>query len=508
MKRKLVFAATLLSFAGVAAHADEVTDLKAEAKALQRQNEALNKRLAAIEQRQKAMDVNLAASRQRALDANAAGVIPTKAVPYTSTDDSLCWHGLCMYGVVDMGFGWEAHGMPFNGSMPTGVLYTVGKFSNRPMFEASPNGLTQSFVGLTGETEILPGVNAIFKMETGFDPFSGQLANGLGSIQQNNGLNPSTYSANADAGRAGQAINGQLYAGVSSALFGTLTFGRQNTLLLDQILGYDAMGAAYAFSPIGISGVFGGGGDSEDARLDQTIKYRWGYGPIHAGAMYQVGNYGSGGTTMWPHDEASGNIGFSYLGFSADGTYSKVRGAVNVAAPLMGAANVGNPTLSATISDNSAWMATAKYKWDRFEVMAGYENITLADPRNAVTAGLNDDGYVMSTVNNAAFPNDKVLQMMWIGGKYKATDNLTLIGSYYHDTQNSYGAGALVGCSTNVSSFCSGSLNVVSFVADYVFNKHFDIYAGLEYSKVNGGLSSGYMNTWNIDPMAGARYSF
>jgi len=173
MKRKLVFAATLLSFAGVAAHADEVTDLKAEAKALQRQNEALNKRLAAIEQRQKAMDVNLAASRQRALDANAAGVIPTKAVPYTSTDDSLCWHGLCMYGVVDMGFGWEAHGMPFNGSMPTGVLYTVGKFSNRPMFEASPNGLTQSFVGLTGETEILPGVNAIFKMETGFDPFSG-----------------------------------------------------------------------------------------------------------------------------------------------------------------------------------------------------------------------------------------------------------------------------------------------------------------------------------------------
>ena len=98
--------------------------------------------------------------------------------------------------------------------------------------------------------------------------------------------------------------------------------------------------------------------------------------------------------------------------------------------------------------------------------MAGYENITLADPRNAVTAGLNDDGYVMSTVNNAAFPNDKVLQMMWIGGKYKATDNLTLIGSYYHETQNSYGAGALVGCSTNVSSFCSGSLNVVSFVAD------------------------------------------
>ena len=151
-----------------------------------------------------------------------------------------------------------------------------------------------------------------------------------------------------------------MYAGVSSALFGTLTFGRQNTLLLDQILGYDAMGAAYAFSPIGISGVFGGRRLSRTRVSTRRSSIARGDGPIYAGAMYQVGNYGSGGTTMWPHDEASGNIGFSYLGFSVHGMYSKVRGAVNVAAPLMGAANVGNPTLSATISDNSAWMATVK----------------------------------------------------------------------------------------------------------------------------------------------------
>ena len=113
MKRKLIFAATLLSFAGVLApYADEVTDLKAEAKALQRQNEALNKRLAAIEQRQKAMDVNLAASRQRALDANAAGVISTKAVPYTSTDDFRGAGTASVCTVLSIwGSGREAHGM-------------------------------------------------------------------------------------------------------------------------------------------------------------------------------------------------------------------------------------------------------------------------------------------------------------------------------------------------------------------------------------------------------------
>ncbi len=512
MKKKLIYAAALLSLTGVAARADEVGDLKAEAKALQQQNEALAKRLAAIEKRQKELDASVAANRQRALNANAAdlGMMPTKAVPYTSPDDSLCWHGVCMYGIIDVGMGWESHGMPYNGSLPTGAYELIGKFSNRAMFEATPNGLSQSTIGLKGETEILPGLKALFKVETGFDPMSGTLASGLGSLQQNNGLNSTAYTANGDSSRAGQVFNGQNYVGVSSALYGTLTYGRHNTLLLDQLLGYDAMGASYAFSPLGFSGVFAGGGDTEDGRLDQSVKYRWEYGPVHAGAMYQIGNYGNSGNSMWPHDAASGNVGFNYLGFSADGTYSKVRGAVNVSAPLgAGAANIGSPLLSGTISDNSTWMVTAKYKWDRFEVMAGYENITYANPQNAVTAGFTDiGGFIIGTVNNAAYPNDRVVQMMWVGGKYKATDHLTLIGSYYHEIGNAYGVGAVAGCGTNFSSFCSGSLDAVSAVADYTFTKHFDVYAGVMYSKVNGGFGAGYLNSWNIDPTVGARYSF
>ncbi len=498
------------AFTGVA-HADEVTDLKAEAKALQQKNEALAKRLAAIEQRQKELDASVAANRQRALNANAAdiGLMPTKAVPYTSPDDSLCWHGVCMYGIVDMGFGYQTHGAPFNGSFTPGDAYVVMKNSNRGMFLASPNALSQSTIGLKGETEILPGLKALFKIDTGFDPMSGQLANSPGSFVQNNGVALATQTANGDSSRAGQALNGQALVGVSSPLYGTLTVGRQNTLTLDQILAYDPMGGSYAFSPLGFNGAFGGGGVTQDGRLDQSIKYRWEYGPVHAGAMYQVGNYGNSGNSMWPHDAVQADIGASYLGFSVDGTFSKIRGAVSTALLGTTANFLGNQTLAATISDNTSFMATAKYKIDRFEILGGYEHIQFANPQNPATAGFTDiGGYVMSVVNNAAFPNDKIIQMMWIGGKYQATSNLTVIGTYYHEIQNAFGTGALAGCHTNFSGFCSGSGDMASLVLDYTFNKHFDVYGGIMYSKFNGGLASGFLNSWNADPTVGARYTF
>jgi len=111
--------------------------------------------------------------------------------------------------------------------------------------------------------------------------------------------------------------------------------------------------------------------------------------------------------------------------------------------------------------------------------------------------------------------------------KWQATEHLTLVTSYYHEIQNAFGTGAIAGCSTTVSGACSGTMDMVSFMADYVFTKHFDVYAGVEYSQAKNGLASGFVQTsilspvtgavlgpngkstaTNIDPMIGARYSF
>ena len=98
-------------------------------------------------------------------------------------------------------------------------------------------------------------------------------ANGPKSFLENNGIPLAKQSSNADSSRAGQFYNGVGYAGFSSA-YGTLTFGRQNSLELDGVIAYDPMGASYAFSVIGWQGTAVGGGDTEDARISTAMKYR------------------------------------------------------------------------------------------------------------------------------------------------------------------------------------------------------------------------------------------
>jgi predicted porin len=94
---------------------------------------------------------------------------------------------------------------------------------------------------------------------------------------------------------------------------------------------------------------------------------------------------------------------------------------------------------------------------------------------------------------------------MWIGGKWQATDHLTLIASYYHEIQNAFSTTpGIAGCNTTLSAMCSGTLDAVSLVADYVFTKHLDVYAGVMYSQMQGGLANGAVQTSVLNPVTGA----
>ena len=54
----------------------------------------------------------------------------------------------------------------------------------------------------------------------------------------------------------------------------------------------------------------------------------------------------------------------------------------------------------------------------------------------------------------------------------------------------------------------AGTVNDGSFVVDYQFNKHFDVYAGVNYSAIDGGLASGYLANNNTSVVTGARLKF
>ena len=98
-----------------------------------------------------------------------------------------------------------------------------------------------------------------------------------------------------------------------------------------------------------------------------------------------------------------------------------------------------------------------------------------------------------------------MLQVSWIGAKYKISDALDLTGAWYHLKQNSYKGN---GCSDTSFGQCSGSEDAFSLVADYKFTKRFDVYAGAMFSKVQDGFASGFLHTSTIDPTIGGRFNF
>ncbi len=52
---------------------------------------------------------------------------------------------------------------------------------------------------------------------------------------------------------------------------------------------------------------------------------------------------------------------------------------------------------------------------------------------------------------------------------------------------------------------CSGELNQGSFLIDYTFNRHFDIYAGVTFSEISGGISQGFLSDNNTTFASGLR---
>ena len=157
---------------------------------------------------------------------------------FATTDCALTWHGITLYGAYDVGVGWVSHGLPENATNYEGESL-VNRNGYRSRFLVAPNNLSQTGLGIRGKEEFVHGWSVVFNASTGINPQSGQLANASATNIANNGLPRSSYSIAIDGARAGQPFNDEFYGGVSSAHFGTLTFGRQRALGTDAMLLYD-----------------------------------------------------------------------------------------------------------------------------------------------------------------------------------------------------------------------------------------------------------------------------
>ncbi len=284
---------------------------------------------------------------------------------FATTDCTLTWHGITLYGAYDVGVGWVSHGLPGNGYNYEGESL-VNRNGYQHRFLVAPNNLSQTGLGIRGKVAFADGWYVVFNSSTGINPQSGLLANASKTDIINNDLPRASYSIAIDGARAGQPFNDEYYGGISSALLGTLTFGRQRSLGTDAMLAYDPAGGAYAFSYIGYNGTMAGGGDTDDSRWDTALKYRLTYGPVHFGAMYKFADGNGGcysasatwtGATCTPesaHNNAYGfDFGGGYRKFSADVVYQHYNQAISVLNPLLGPQSPTAPYQSTTNSINT-----------------------------------------------------------------------------------------------------------------------------------------------------------
>jgi predicted porin len=499
--------------------------------------------------------ISLAAGQDTTVDIKMQQSTPdacTSGHEFATTDCALTWHGITLYGAYDVGVGWVSHGLPENGYNYEGESL-VNRNGHQSRFIIAPNNLQQTGLGVRGKEEFLPGWSVVFNASTGINPQSGLLANASATDTANNGLPRASYSEAIDGARAGQPFNDEYYAGVSSAQFGTLTFGRQRALGADAMLLYDPAGGAYAFSYIGYNGTMAGGGDTEDSRWDDALKYRLAYGPVHFGAMYKFAN-GSGGcysgTAGWtaatctpvaPHNDAYGfDLGGNYGKFSADIVYQHYNQAISVLNPLLGPQSLSAPYQSTTdsintiqitganlidpnntvygiVTDNNAVMVAAKYVWDPFKFFAGYEYIWQNNPKNPLGVGASDQGgYIMSGVEDNNLDSEKLVQIWWTGVKYTYRSKTDFTFSWYQQRQNDFRSPPTCSPTAGFRSSCAGTLNEGSFYVDHHFTKRFDGFAGIAYSYVSGGLAIAiphgpgvpYNYNSNFAPTVGGRFTF
>jgi len=472
---------------------------------------------------------------------------------FFASDCPLTWYGITLYGSYDVGVGWVSHGMPENGYNYEGESL-VNRNGNHSQWVIAPNNLQQTGFGIRGREEFLHGWFAVFNASTGINPQSGLFANAPATTASQAGLPRGSYSATIDGARAGQTFNDEFYGGISSTRFGTLTFGRQRSLGTDAMLVYDPAGGAYAFSYIGYNGLMAGGGDTQDSRYDNALKYRITHGPVHAAAMYKFVD-GSGGcfadTAGWtaatctpeqPHNDAYGfDVGGEYDKFFVDVVWQHYNQAIAVLNPLLGPQSKTQPYQSTTnsvntnqitgvnviaptntvygiVTDNTAVMVAAKYASAQFKFFGGYEYIWYTNPSHPLGIGASaQGGYLLSGVEDKNLDSPKIENVWWTGAKYTYDSKTDFTVAYYNQLQNDFRRNPST-CSPTAGfrASCAGTFNELSFYADHRLTKRIDAYTGIEWSEVSGGLAIAiphgpgvpYFHNSNTAPVIGARFAF
>jgi predicted porin len=456
-----------------------------------------------------------------------------------------------VYGTFDIGGGYFAAGAD-RSPVADKMAYAIQKYSNSSRWQGNFNSLSSNVLGIKMKQDLgflgAPGWSLIGVLEAGISPYSGMFNNGPRSLADNNARfnNKAPFSGTAlDSSRAGQWDNSQGYIGISNNTYGTLTFGRTNSLVSDALSAYDPV-ASIAYSLIGVSSSFPGFGNTETVRPNLAVTYRLTYQNFRA--AFQAGGFGGYDLGNAMDSSYQGQLGGDFKLFgdtpyagtlSLDAMGSWVTNAVSLSS--FAGSNIvcfhavncfininnqyfnPNDVLKATLSNNIGLALLGRYKWNQWGFYGGYLYARLMNPSDdhlngfeTIAEGIFVPGGFFSKgvfTNNAITVNQyniqKVLMTYWGGAKWSFRPDLDLAFGYYFQSQNNFNTSVCTGSGINISSSkCAGGQQGVSFLIDWRPWKRVDLYAGVMRTSVYGGLANGFNHQVNWDPSAGIRVRF
>jgi len=429
------------------------------------------------------------------------------------TDCPLSLGPITLYGNIDVGYGYSEWGAPVGPSADK-PNYFIQRNSRDWHWLWSPNSASTSVAGIRLAQKLGDEWELIGVAEMGFNPYSLKLINGPRSIADNNLRNVTSQTTQFDTSRAGQWDNSQGFLGVSNPTYGTLTFGRANTLSQSALGTFDPV-ASVAFSQIGFSAIYAGFGAGPTNRINTALTYRLTYQGFRFAAQAQVGGYDQGNAATAAYQLLVGtDIG--KLTFDAIAGFA--RNAVTLTSFSGVAIPFGfdpNSILRGTLSNTSGVALLARYNWDPFRFFLGYVYSLTTNPSNDFAGGLPTiasgifvpSGFITS--NQFSVP--RVLNTVWTGVRYAVRPNLDLATGFYYEHQNDFlpAPSVCTGSGTATSSTrCAGNRWSYSFMIDYRPVSRVSLYAGTMVSNVSGGLASGFLHTQNVAATGGVRFRF
>ena len=413
-----------------------------------------------------------------------------------------------VYGILDAGIVQMTNAGNMSPTFVTGANPTGANQAHGGTVTGMMNGgESQTRLGFKGSEDLGDGDKAFFQLETAFSLANGTLGtSGLagGATGLNGGITLNGYNQamNADTSINGQLFNRNAFAGVSNVDLGAISFGRQNSLQLDIIGavggGYDPVNAQM-FSPINFSGSYGGGGATDNSRVDNAVKYANKFGNVNVNVMY-----GFGGVTGYAtaRSNTQFNVGYETSDFGIQLAYQNAKDTTGIGA------NATPGSVTVTYEDLTSYMIAARYQVaEPLTLKAGFERMMIASPTDYSADKLMTQIFTYTIASQNAFNGNKDLYVSWIGANYQVSPNMKASVAYYDVTVPSYaGSAGTYGAAGTATT--SGADRYASAMIEYNLSKRTNIYvAYMNDTKQDGMATTGGVT--NFDTYgAGLRFKF